>query len=147
MRTSPRLTQTRPGPPPPDEGEDDGRKLKRAFAWGGGAAVIGGVSALATSLAYGSGSALAVPLRVGLTLAGGLGGAIYLSRFFSAEAPKDKLMGALAGGGAMALVTTMGAGAGLAGGGIATVAAVQASVAVGVVYGGFGALVLGEPKE
>lgn len=134
-------------PPPPPQTEDpDEALLKRTFVWGGASAAIGVASSLATMAAYAmGGDSVGLAVQLGLCLAGGIGGGMYVANFLHTPEPHNRTMGFLAGAGAMALTTTAGRMA--AGQGFLTgLMAAQVSGGFGLLYGGYGSIVLGHKE-
>lgn len=122
--------------------DDDEEKLKRTFLWSFVGAGATAATTLACTAAYASGGhPLGFPVAAGLTLAGGVAGALLLGP--ELDSSKKHLMGFSAGAGALALAATFGASAGLSSSpAFAGLAAAGAAGAFGFLYGGFGALIL-----
>ncbi|GMU50955.1 hypothetical protein DYH09_10315 [bacterium CPR1] len=122
--------------------------MKRTFIWGGASAAIGAVSCVATTAAYAlGGPGVGLGVQLGLCLAGGLGGGFYVANFLHTPEPHNRTLGFLAGAGAMALTTTFGRMAGLSGAPVMTgLAAGQASMGFGLLYGGYGSIILGQKE-
>lgn len=133
-------------PAPPTQEDPDEALLKRTFVWGGASAAIGVVSSLATMAAYAAGGdGVGLAVQVGLCLAGGIGGGMYVANFLHTPEPHNRTMGFLAGAGAMALTTTMGRMA--AGQGFLTgLMAAEVSGGFGLLYGGYGSIILGNKQ-
>lgn len=129
--------------PAPDPGD---AALKRAFVWGFSAAGLGVLGSVASTAAYAlGGPAVGFPVAAGLSLAAGIGGAFYLGDKLRTSPPGNRYMGFLAGAGAMGLATFLGASA-VGTGGLGALAAAQVSGGFGLLYGGYGSLILPPPE-
>lgn len=136
-----------PGAPPRQDEDPDEALLKRTFLWGGVSAAIGTASSLATLAAYAlGGDGVGLAVQAGLCLAGGIGGGMYVANFLHTPEPHNRTLGFLAGAGALALTTTMGRFA--AGQGFFTgLMAAQVSGGFGLLYGGYGSIILGSKSH
>ncbi|MEW6280766.1 MAG: hypothetical protein AB1758_19275 [Candidatus Eremiobacterota bacterium] len=145
---APRAASAPPAPVPREETDPDEEALKRAFVWGAAGLTAGALSSVATTAAYAFGGPVAGEItRWSLTLAGGVAGAVYFGERMSAKPPRNRVMGFLAGASAAGLTTFMGAQAGMAGGFLTGLVAAQASAGFGMLYCGYGALLLNGKQE
>lgn len=138
--------QQPPPQAPPAQEDPDEALLKRTFLWGGVSAAAGTLSSLATMAAYAmGGDGVGLAVQAGLCLAAGIGGGMYVANYLHTPEPHNRTLGFLAGAGAMALTTTFGRMA--AGQGFLTgLMAAQVSGGFGLLYGGYGSIILGDKQ-